>query len=112
MAALILFEGAGPLPQTFTFNSPIEGPATFALNGTAWTQAANTLVEIALILDGSQIGNVSMCYANQSAFHMTLRPTFIEVAKLSYASHTMQIIVANGSTVSDYNDYFQVTLLF
>jgi len=112
MAALVIFDGAGPLPQTFTFNSPISGgSATFVLNGTAWTQYANTLVEIALILDGSQIGS-AMCFANQSAVHMTLRPSFIEVASLSYAQHTMQIVVANSTTVSDFNDYFQVTLLY
>ena len=112
MSALIIFDGAGPLPQTFNFNSPLDGPATFVLNGTAWTQHAGTLVEITLNLDGSQIGGAAVCFANQSAVHMTLRPTFIEVDNLSYGSHQMQIITVGPTTVTDFNDYFQVTLLY
>jgi hypothetical protein len=111
MAATILFDGAGALPQTFTFNSPYHGPATFVLSGTAWTQKATTLLQIALQLDGVTIGKTSMCWANQAAIHMTLRPTFIPVPNLIYGPHKMSIIVANTTTVTDINDYFQVTLL-
>lgn len=111
MAATVLYEGAGPLPITFNFNSPLDGAATLVLNATAWTQSAGTLLEVAVTLDGDQVGSASVCFANQSAVHLTLRPTFIEVPYLSYGAHKIEIVTVGTTTVTDLNDYFQVTLL-
>lgn len=110
MAALILFDGAGPLPQTVKFQSPVEGPATFVLSATARTASAAILTGVNLILDGSIIGT-AMCWANQNDNHMAMRTTFITVEYLSYDTHTIEITIAYNGTITDVNDYFQVTLL-
>jgi hypothetical protein len=112
MGALVIFDGAGPLPVSAKFNSPLDGPVTFVLTGTAWTQTAGSLIGLDLVLDGNGIGNSAMCYANNSADHMAMRTTFIEVDNLSYGPHTIEIIGAYSDTVTDFNDYFQVTMLF
>ena len=111
-SVMVIFDGAGPLPQTATFKAPLDGPAVFVLSGTAWTQSAATLTEINLSLDGSVIGKPAMCFANQNANHQALRTTFIEVDNLTYDNHTIEISNGNGDTITDQNDYFQVVLLY
>lgn len=110
MAALIIFDGAGPLPQTVKFNSPVEGPATFVLSATARTTSAAILTGVSLSLDGNVIGT-AMCWANQNDNHIAMRTTFIPVEYLSYDTHTIELTNAYGVTITDVNDYFQVTLL-
>src|SRR5215213_6391320 len=107
MGALVVFDGAGALPQSAKFQSPLEGPATFVLTATAWTQTAGTLIGVSLSLDGNYIGT-AMCYANQSASHMAMRSTFISVEYLSYDTHLIELSNTSG-TITDVNDYFQVT---
>ena len=112
MAALIIYDGPGPLPVTTTFESPLDGPAVLVLTGTARTENAAGLTGIALVLDGDTIGNTAMCWANQNNNHIAMRPTFINVDNLAYGEHTIEIVNAYGITVTDENDYFQVTLLY
>lgn len=112
MAALIIYDGAGPLPVSANFNSPLEGPAVFVLTGTARTQSAAVLTGINLVLDGNDVGSPAMCWANQNNNHIAMRPTFIVIDNLSYGAHTIEITNAYGSTITDVNDYFQVTLLY
>ena len=61
MSALVIYDGPGPLPQSATFNAPLDGPAVFVLSGTARTSSAAGLMEITLSLDGVQIGNPALC---------------------------------------------------
>lgn len=41
-----------------------------------------------------------------------MRPTVITVDYLTYGTHTIEINNAYGITITDVNDYFQVTLLY
>jgi len=109
--ALVIFDGAGPLPQTATFKAPTDGPVVFVLSGTARTASAAVLTGINLSLDGTNIGN-AMCWANQNNNHIAMRPTFIPYDSLTFGQHTIEITNAYGSTITDVNDYFQVTLLY
>jgi len=110
--ALVIFDGAGPLPQTATFNAPTDGPVVFVLSGTARTTSAPVLTGINLSLDGNGIGNAAMCWANQNDNHIAMRTTLIPYDSLSFGEHTIEITNAYGSTITDTNDYFQVTLLY
>lgn len=110
--AMVIFDGAGPLPQSATFTAPADGPVIFVLSGTAWTQSAAVLIGINLSLDGSGIGDAAMCWANQNANHQAMRATFIPFDSLSFGEHTIEITNAYSNTITDQNDYFQVTLLY
>jgi len=110
--AMVIFDGAGPLPQSATFNAPADGPVVFVLTGTAWTQNAAGLIGINLSLDGTVIGNTAMCWANLNANHQAMRTTYIPVDSLSFGQHTIQLTNAYSNTITDVNDYFQVTLLY
>ncbi len=109
--ALVIFDGAGPLPQTATFNAPTDGPVVFVLSGTARTASAALLTGINLSLDGTSIGK-AMCWANQNNNHIAMRTTLIPYGSLTFGQHTIEITNAYGSTITDVNDYFQVTLLY
>lgn len=110
--SLIIFDGAGPLPQSVTFNAPSDGPVTFVLSGTARTESAALLTGINLSLDGNVIGNTAMCWANQNNNHIAMRPTFIPFDGLTFGEHTIEINNAYTGTITDVNDYFQVVLLY
>jgi hypothetical protein len=113
MSALIIYDGAGPLPQKATFNAPLDGPAVFVLTGTATTQGnAPCLTGISLSLDGAQIGSSALCWANQNNNHTAMRTTFIDIDDLTSGEHTIEIDNANSETTTDVNDYFQVVLLY
>ena len=110
--ALVIFDGAGPLPQSATFNAPSDAPVVFVLSGTAWTQSAPSLIGISQSLDGIVIGNPAICWANQDANHQAMRTTFIPYNGLSFGQHTIELTNAYSNTITDVNDYFQVTLLY
>jgi hypothetical protein len=112
MAALIIYDGPGPLPKSATFTAPLDGPAVFALSGTARTSGAPCIVEVSLSLDGALIGKPALCWFNQNDFHMALRPTYINVDNLTFGEHTIEISNSGGQTITDVNDYFQVVLLY
>ncbi|HEX8194969.1 MAG TPA: hypothetical protein VF571_02045 [Pyrinomonadaceae bacterium] len=110
--AMIIFDGPGPLPQTATFKSPSDGPVVFVLSGTARTESAAVLIGINLSLDGKQIGSTAMCWANQNNNHQAMRTTYIPVNNLTFGEHTIEITNAYSNTITDVNDYCQVTLLY
>lgn len=112
MGTMVILDGPGPTPLNATFESPTDGPVVFVLSATAWTQSAPTMLGINLLLDGVVIGNPAMCYANSNSMHMTLRPTFIPFEGLTFDTHKISIEPANGYTINDVNDYFQVVLMY
>lgn len=109
---VVLVDAAGPLPLSINFDAPGDGPVTFVLTGTAWTQNAPCLTGIQLMLDGETLSRTAICFANENANHQALRPAFIPIENLSYGSHTLEIVPYNQQTVTDLNDYFQVVLYY
>jgi hypothetical protein len=110
--AMVILDMEGPLPISATFEAPADGPVLFVLSGTAWTQSAGCLIGINLSLDGNGIGNSAMCWANQNANHQAMRTTFIPIDDLTFGEHTIEITNAYLDTITDGNDYFQVTLFY
>jgi hypothetical protein len=110
--ALVIFDGNGALPQKTTFQSPTDGRVVFVLSGTAWTSSAPAMLGIDVLLDGNILGKPALCFANDNSVHMAMRPTFIPFAGLTIGNHAIQLVPANGNTVTDVNDYYQVVMLF
>ena len=113
MAAEIIYYGAGPLPVTATFSAPSDAPAMFVLSGTTTTQNnAPCMTGIGMSLDGQQIGNAALCWANNNNNHTAMMPTYIPVDNLSQGQHTIEIYAANSETDTDTNDVIQVVLIY
>ena len=110
--ALVIYDGPGPLPVSVDFESPTDGSAVFVLSGTGLTASSPVLIGISLNLDGTGIGKDAVCWANQNNNHQTMRTTFIPYDDLSIGNHTIEIANATADTITDQNDYFQVTLLY
>lgn len=110
--ALVIFDGNGALPQKGTFQSPTDGHVIFVISGTAWTSSAPTMLGIDVLLDGNIIGKPALCFANDNSLHMAMRPTFIPFTGLTIGQHAITIATANGNTVTDINDYYQVVMLY
>ena len=110
--AMILLDKSGQLPMEAQFDSPAEGPVIFVLSGTAWTQEAPCIIGLNLFIDGQGIGNTAMCFANENASHMAMRTTFIAFDNLSFGNHTLTILPYDNNTITDLNDYYQVTMFY
>ena len=111
MQALVIYDGPGPLPVSATFESPTNTGVVFTLTGTARSDVAPNLTGIVLVLDGESIGSAAVCWANQNNNHIAMRPSIIPSNGISIGTHTIEIITY-GATITDVNDYFQVTMLY
>ena len=110
--AMVLIDAEGPLPVSLTFNAPADGSVMFVLSGTARTESAACLIGFSLLLDGYTIGSPAMCWANQNDNHQAMRTTFIPVDNLTSGEHTIEVVGSYGTTITDVNDYVQVTLFY
>lgn len=110
--AMILLDVPGPFPVSTTFEAPADGSVMFVLSGTAWTQAASCEIGLNLVLDGNDIGSPAMCWANENAVHQAMRVTYIPFDNLTFGTHTIEVVPAFGTTVTDSNDYVQVVLFY
>ena len=110
--AMVIYDGPGPLPKRASFDAPSDGPVVFVLSGTSRTSSSPVLTGINLSLDGNFIGTAAMCWQNNNDNHMAMRTTLIPFNSLRFGTHTIEINNANSNTITDVNDYFQVTLLY
>jgi hypothetical protein len=60
MQILQIINEAGPLPVKAQFNAPVDGPALFAVTGTAWSSSEDVLLQMNVQLDGTQIGTAQI----------------------------------------------------
>ena len=110
--ALVIFDGPGPLVQSATFTSETDGPVVFVLSGSAWTKTGGEVIGCNLFLDGNGIGNAALCMSNEPTSHKALRTTLIPFDGMTIGSHSIEIVPYGGYTVTDMNDFFQVTMLY
>lgn len=110
--SMVLLDENGTLPVSAKFTAPADGSVMFVLSGTAYTKNAPAMLGINLFLDGAEIGKPALLFANQNLNHMVLRTTYILYENLTPGDHLIQIEATYANTVTDVNDYFQVTILY
>lgn len=110
MAVQVLMnQQQGPLPITASFSSPSSAPMYLEVNGSVWTQSANSLIGIEIQVDGQSLG-VAHIFSNTSSTHRAVVPAYIPVS-LDEGQHKLTLIpTSNSTTVSDQNDYFSAVL--
>lgn len=110
MAIQVIFnQQKGPLPLNATFSAPSDAPMYLEVSGSVWTQTANSLIGIAIQLDGQAIGTAQI-FSNTASTHRAVVPTYIKV-QLKQGQHTLALSAISGSTtVSDVNDFFTAVL--
>jgi hypothetical protein len=101
---------SGPIPINANFECPTDGPAAIYIAGSVWTGQTNTMIGIAISLDGRGIGTVQI-YSNASSTHRAVTPTLIPV-QISIGTHTLSLAPLNAATVSDINDFFVASMVY
>jgi hypothetical protein len=108
MAVQMVINQTGPLPINQTFNALSDAPATLVVSGSAWSQQANTLLQISIQLDGQQIGTAQV-FSNGAATHRTAVTSYVPIL-LTQGQHTLSLAPFNPATVSDQNDFFTAAI--
>jgi hypothetical protein len=110
MQAFPIIQQAGPLPIQQSFSAPLIGPALLMVTGTLWATAANIMVQMNVMLDGTQVGTAQL-FSNAASTHRTL-PTLLLNLQLGQGSHTLQLTASGSNVTSDYNDLFSAMILY
>lgn len=106
---VILNQKQGPLPINVTFDAPSDAPIYLEVTGSVWTLTANSLVGIAVELDGQAIGAAQL-FSNTASTHRAVVPAYFKI-QLKQGQHTLVLNnLPNTQTVSDFNDYYTVVL--
>lgn len=108
MAAQVILSQKGPLPITVNFNSPGDISGILEVNGSVWSQTANTMIGIQVQLDGQTIGQANI-FSNGATTHRAVVPAAIPI-KLSYGKPHALVLSATTGTTSDFNDFFTVVI--
>ena len=74
------------------------------VNGSVWTQTANSMIGIGVKLDGQVIG-AAQIFSNGATTHRAVVPAFIPI-QLSQGQHTLSLYPNTASTTSDFNDFY------
>jgi hypothetical protein len=109
MAIQVIFnQKNGPLPLNATFNAPSDAPMYLEITGSVWTQTANQMIGIGVVLDGQAVGKAQI-FSNTASTHRAVVSTYIPI-QLKQGSHTLALGPATGPTTSDANDLFTAVL--
>lgn len=107
MAVQLILQQAGPLPISATFNSIGDSPMYVEVNGSVWSQTANVMIGIDILIDGQSVG-MAQIFSNGSSTHRAVVPAYIQVT-LGEGQHKLTL-VASANTVSDFNDFFTAVI--
>ena len=110
MAIQVVIQQAGPLPITVNFQAPGDAPMVLEVNGSVWTQSANTMIGIGIKLDGKAIG-AAQIYSNGNTTHRAVVPAYVPI-QLSQGQHTLSLFSNTAATVSDLNDLFTAVIRY
>lgn len=113
--AQVIINQAGPLPIEADVQTGSSGPATLIVGGSAWSEVENTMLGVDVLFDGEVVGTAKI-FSNGTATHRALVPMHFAVDlnkqfdNETPPTYTVVLQAANGSTVTDTNDWFQVVL--
>ena len=110
MALQVVIQQVGPLPITVNFNALADSPMILEVNGSVWTQTANSMIGIGIKLDGKVVG-AAQIFSNANATHRTVVPVYIPI-QLKQGQHTLSLYANTGTTVSDYNDFYTAVIRY
>jgi hypothetical protein len=110
MQALQIINQSGPLPIKAQFNAPLEGPALLIVTSSLWTSVANTMMQLFVTLDGTQIAS-GQTWSNGASTHRVL-PTLFIGFNLTPGQHTLALTLGGSGVTSDLNDSFNASLIY
>jgi|HubBroStandDraft_2_1064218.scaffolds.fasta_scaffold580868_2 hypothetical protein len=106
----ILNQAKGALPVSTTFDAPLDGPACLVLSGSVWSGTVNQMIGVGLELDGKAIGSASI-FSNLNSTHRAVVPSYIPI-NLTFGAHKITLVPSTTATISDFNDFYDVVLIY
>ena len=107
MPVQVVLSKQGPLPITVNFNALSDAPVYLEVNGSVWTQSANTMIGIQIAVDGAALGKAQI-FSNTASTHRAVVPAYIPL-QLKFGQHSLTLS-ALPNTVSDVNDFYTAVL--
>src|ERR1700745_2678455 len=105
MSVQVILSQKGPLPITVSFNAPSDLPVVLEINGSVWTQTANSMIGIQIQLDGANLGQANI-FSNTASTHRAVVPAYFKTQLKYGVQHKLVLSAAAPNTVSDLNDFF------
>jgi hypothetical protein len=110
MQVLQIINQPGPLPLSAQFTAPLDGPALLVVTSSLWSTTANTVLQLNVALDGTQIGSGKV-FSNAPNTHRALPTLFIGFV-LASGQHTLTMSLGGANMTSDLNDFFNASLIY
>ncbi|NND73409.1 MAG: hypothetical protein HKN44_00215 [Ilumatobacter sp.] len=116
--AQVIINQPGPLPLTATVKTGSTGPASLAVAGSVWSETTNVMLGVDVEFDGTAVGTAKI-FSNGTDTHRALVPMHVPVdldkpftgdPPTEPPDYTVTLKPANGDTITDENDWFQVVL--
>jgi hypothetical protein len=107
--AQVIINQPGPLPIKTQFSVASDGSVGIMVSGSVWSTAVG-MVGIQVTIDGKAFGAATI-YANVTTSHMSAVPILLP-SQFSFGTHTIELSAMTGSTMSDQNDSYLVTILY
>lgn len=107
MPVQVVLSKQGPLPITVNFSALSDAPVYLEVNGSVWSQTANTMTGIQIAVDGAALGKAQI-FSNGASTHRAVVPAYIPL-QLKFGQHSLTLS-ALPSTVSDVNDFYTAVL--
>ena len=109
MSAQVILSQKGPLPISVSFNPPGDLTAILEINGSVWTQTANSMIGIQVQLDGVNLGQANI-FSNAASTHRAVVPAYFKIPLKYGVQHKLVLSAATSSTTSDFNDFFTAVI--
>ncbi len=113
----IIINHSGPLPLSADVQTGSNGSAMLFLSGSVWTQEQAGEIGIVVSLDGQEVGQ-AVIWSNEPAEHRAVVPVFIQIeldkpwpSETEVPTYTFTLAPLNTDTLSDVNDWFQLSLV-
>lgn len=106
----ILDQYLGPMPISARFTSPTDGEAWIEVSGSVWSQTANVVIGIQVLIDETPVG-AAQIFSTNPQVHRAVVPVLVK-APSDLERHTLTLQVLNGHTASDSNDFYNAKLAY
>src|SRR5262245_14161367 len=107
MPVQVILMKQGALPMTVNFSALSDAPVYLEVNGSVWTQTANTMIGFQVAVDNAAIGKAQV-FSNTPSTHRPVVPAYFPL-QLKFGQHSLTLSNLPGTT-SDINDFFTAVL--
>jgi hypothetical protein len=105
-----VISSTGPLPVQGTFNAESDAQMVIFVTGSVWASEPEQFVGVNVAVDGVNLGSC-IIYCNEASSHRTFIPQMFTYI-VPFGEHTITLSPTNVYTISDINDYFNVSILY